>query len=130
MPDTGRSESRGAVALAIFLAGAGTMHFVAPRFYDAMIPRELPGEPRAWTYGSGVAELGCAAAVAHPRTRRLGGLLSALLFAGVFPGNVKMAVDTHRAGRSFPQRLATLLRLPLQIPLVRWALRVRAGASG
>ncbi len=45
------------------------MHFLAPRPYDAIIPERLPGPPRAWTYLSGVAELTCAAAVAHPRTR-------------------------------------------------------------
>lgn len=124
---TGR-ESRTALTLALLLGTAGAMHFVAPKFFDALIPRSLPGEPRTWTYGSGVAELGCAAAVAVPRTRRLGALVAALLFVGVFPGNVKMAVDYHTRRKPLPMRVGALLRLPLQIPLVLWAKRVHDDA--
>ncbi|GAA5105650.1 hypothetical protein [Haloechinothrix salitolerans] len=118
-------DSRLALALALLLGGVGTLHFAVPKFFDALIPRALPGSPRAWTYGSGAAELGCAAAVAMPRTRRIGATLTALLFIAVFPGNVKMAVDYHRTRKPLAMRVGTLLRLPLQIPLVIWALRVR-----
>jgi uncharacterized membrane protein len=104
------------------------MHFLVPRFYDAMIPPQLPGRPRTWTYGSGVAELGVAAAVAITRTRRLGGLAAAWLFVCVLPGNVKMAMDAHRRHRPPAERLATLVRLPLQLPLIAWALRVQRSA--
>ena len=44
-------------AMAAALATAGTLHFVRPRFFDSMIPPKLPGSPRTWTLGSGVAEL-------------------------------------------------------------------------
>jgi uncharacterized membrane protein len=80
-------------ALAIFLASAGATHFLAPKQYDAVVPRSLPGASRTYTYVSGVSELAVAAAVAHPRTRRLGGLAAAALFVAVFPANVKMAID-------------------------------------
>ena len=110
-------------ALAALLATAGVTHFLSPKFYDAMVPRSLPGSPRTYTYVSGVAELGVAAAVAHPRTRRLGGLAAAALFVAVFPANVQMAVDWR--DKPLPLRLAVLLRLPLQLPLVTWALRAR-----
>lgn len=118
-------DSRLALALALLLGGVGTLHFAVPKFFDALIPRALPGSPRAWTYGSGIAELGCAATVAMPRTRRIGATLAALLFIAVFPGNVKMAVDYHRTRKPLAMRIGTLLRLPLQVPLVVWALRVR-----
>lgn len=108
-------------ALAALLATAGVTHFLAPKQYDAIVPRSLPGKPRLYTYVSGVAELGVAAAVAHPRTRRLGGLAAAALFVAVFPANVKMAIDWR--DKALPLRLASLLRLPLQLPLVTWALR-------
>ncbi|MBA9003445.1 DoxX family protein [Thermomonospora cellulosilytica] len=117
-------STRGLVAL---LAGAGTMHFLAPRPFDALIPRRLPGRPRAWTYLSGVAELACAAAIANPRTRRAGALAAAGLFVAVFPGNVKMAVDWRR--RPLPQRAVAYGRLPLQVPLVLWAARVARSAD-
>lgn len=124
-----KTRSTPARLLAGFLGLAGVTHFLLPKFFDSLIPRVLPGSARTWTYGSGVAELGVAAAVAVPRTRRFGGLLAALLFTGVFPGNIKMAVDYHRANRPLPQRIGALVRLPLQIPLVVWALRVRSGAK-
>jgi uncharacterized membrane protein len=115
-----------AIALAALLAAAGTTHFTRPRFYDRIVPRSLPGSPRTWTYLSGVAEIAVAAAVAHPRTRRAGGLAAAALFAAVFPANVKMAVDWRH--RPPAQRAVAYGRLPLQAPLIWWALRVRAAA--
>jgi len=121
--------NRKAIALAALLGSAGVAHFAAPKPYDALIPEQLPGSPRAWTYGSGVAELATAAAVAHPRTRRLGGLVAAGLFAAVLPGNAKMAADWHRARRPLPMRLIAFARLPLQWPLITWALRVARDAS-
>jgi uncharacterized membrane protein len=111
------------------LLSAGTLHFARPRPFDSLVPPELPGSQRSWTYASGVAELACGAAIAVPRTRRLGGLLAALLFVAVFPGNVKMAVDYQRAGKPLPARLIAFARLPLQYPLVLWALRVRGAGS-
>ena len=108
-------------ALAIFLTTAGVSHFVIPEQYDAIVPRSLPGKPRGYTYVSGLAELGIAAAVANPRTRRLGGLAAALLFVAVLPANVQMALDWRR--RPLPLRAAAWARLPLQIPLVMWAIR-------
>ena len=121
-------DSRRALSLAALLAGAGATHFTVPKFYDAMIPEQLPGRPRAWTYGSAVAEIATAAAVALPRTRRTGGLAAAVLFAAVLPGNVKMAVDA-RGSDSSAYRAGTLLRLPMQAPLILWALRVRRAAG-
>jgi uncharacterized membrane protein len=117
---------RSAFALAALLATAGVTHFARPRQYDAIVPRSLPGSPRTWTYVSGVAELAVAAAVAHPRTRRVGGLAAAALFAAVFPANVKMAIDWR--DRPAPQRTAAFARLPLQAPLIWWALRVGRNA--
>jgi uncharacterized membrane protein len=121
------ADTRRAVALSAFLGCAGALHFVFPKFYDAMIPEALPGTPRAWTCGSGAAELAVAAAVLVPRTRRAGGLAAALLFAGVLPGNVKMALDARNSD-SAAFRLGTILRLPMQLPLIGWAWRVRSTA--
>lgn len=112
--------------MAGFLAFMGALHFVAPRYFDEIVPESLPGEPRTWTYVSGVAELATAAAVASPRTRRFGGLLAAGLFVGVFPANVKMALMW--ADRPAWQRTLVYGRLPLQIPMIGWALRVRRDA--
>lgn len=118
------ADTRRALALSVFLGAAGSMHFVVPKFYDAMIPEPLPGTPRAWTYGSGVCELAVAGAIAAPRTRRAGALAAALLFTGVLPGNIKQALDARRSD-STAFRIGTILRLPMQLPLITWAMKVR-----
>ena len=119
-------RQRPARLLALFLAGAGVTHFVVPRFYDALVPRVLPGPRRGWTVVSGIAELACAALIARPATRRLGATLAFLLFIAVFPGNVQMAVDW--SDEPMPRRIGAYGRLPLQIPLLVWAWRVRKAA--
>ncbi|MEZ3182916.1 DoxX family protein [Streptomyces pimonensis] len=122
-----RSE-RSPLLLAGLLAAAGAAHFAAPRRFDRIVPRSLPGSPRTWTRASGAVELALAAGLALPRTRRAAALASAAFFVGVFPANVKMAVDWRH--RPVPQRAAALGRLPLQVPLVLWARGVAKGAEG
>ena len=116
------TNARGALPLAGLLATSGVLHFLTPKPFDSIVPRSLPGRPRTWTLLSGAAELAVAAAVAHPGTRRLGGLAAAGLFAAVFPANVKMAMDWRDAPPA--RRAIAYGRLPLQIPLVLWGLRV------
>lgn len=120
------TEGRRAKLLALFLGGAGVTHFAAPEFYDAIVPKALPGTRRLWTNASGVAELVVAALVVRRSTRRVGATLAFLLFVLVFPANVQMAVDWRDEPPA--RRAASLGRLPLQLPLLVWAWRVRASA--
>ncbi|MFS8101242.1 hypothetical protein LFM09_29370 [Lentzea alba] len=117
-----RSRARSALALAALLGLAGATHFTRPKYYDAIVPRALPGTLRQWTYASGVAELALATAVAAPRTRRLASFAAAAFFVAVFPANVKMALDFR--SKSPKARALAYGRLPLQIPLVAWAWKV------
>lgn len=121
------SDAASTRRLVMLLAGAGATHFLAPKPYDAVVPRKLPGKPRTWTYLSGLAELACAAAVANPRTRKAGALASAGLFVAVFPANVKMARDWR--DKPLPLRAVAYGRLPLQAPLVLWSLKVARSAE-
>ena len=123
----GRMTTPATRNLVALLASAGTLHFLAPRSFDTIVPRNLPGGPRAWTYLSGAAELAVAAAVAAPRTRKAGALAAAGLFAAVFPANVKMAIDWRN--RPALPRAVAYARLPLQLPLVLWALKVARDAE-
>ena len=120
------SRRPGARALAALLTTTGVLHLAAPAPFDAIVPRRLPGTPRFWTLASGLAELAVAAAVAVPGTRRLGATAAAALFVGVFPANVQMARDW--SDRSAAARAVAWGRLPLQVPLVAWALAVRRHA--
>ncbi len=116
-----------ALALSAILAGAGLTHLAAPGVYEDIVPRVLPGSRVGWTVASGMAELACAGLVAHPATRRAGATVTAVLFVAVFPANIQMAADwRHRSGLD---PLIGYARLPIQIPLVLWALHVRRTAS-
>ncbi|HEX4394350.1 MAG TPA: hypothetical protein VH084_22845 [Mycobacterium sp.] len=115
-----------AYRLAALLLGVGTLHFVAPKPFDGIIPVELPGSPRFYTYASGVAEVGIGTALLVRSTRRLAALAAAALFVAVFPGNVNMCRLWW--GKPWPMRIVSLARLPLQIPMVTAALKVARSA--
>ena len=116
------------VLLVGMLAGVGTLHLVHPKPFDSLVPEAL-GPQRLWTYASGAAEITGAALLAHPRSRRFGGWWAAALLVAVFPGNVKAALDGGMASAPAPldSAAAAWLRLPLQVPLVTWALRHARG---
>lgn len=102
------------------LGGSGVLHFAAPAPYRRIVPPSL-GDPARLVAISGVAELGCAALLAVPATRRLGGWASAALFVAVFPANLySVAVFGNRR----TTRAVAIARLPLQVPMVRAALAV------
>ncbi len=116
------SAAPAAQRMAALLLGMGTLHFVAPKPFDSIIPAELPGGARFYTYASGVGELATGALLAVPRTRRLGALAAVALFIAVFPGNVNMVRLWW--DKPWPMRIVAIARLPLQIPMITSALRV------
>jgi uncharacterized membrane protein len=118
--------------LSAVLGAAGVLHLARPVVFEPLIPRWL-GAPAPWVYGSGFAEIACAAGLLSARTRKQTALAAALLFVVVFPGNVQMAVSALRSAEaSTTYRAITVSRLPLQVPLVLWALAIRrrAGQDG
>jgi uncharacterized membrane protein len=112
-------------AMIVLLGGSGVLHFAIPEGYRRIVPHAL-GHEREIVALSGAAEIGCAAMMLAPRTRRSGGWLTAALLVAIFPANVQMALDGGMAGAGFPLRSAAAAwaRLPLQLPLVWAALRV------
>ena len=109
--------------MACALAGMGMLHLAKPKPFDGLIPPELPGKPRTWTYASGVAELGVAGLLANPRTRRTGALSAVILFIGVFPGNIHM-VRAWKRKPVWPWKGIAWARLPLQLPMIGAAWRI------
>ena len=100
---------------------SGIVHLVKPQVFEPLMPPQLPAH-REIIVGSGVAELMCAAGLAHPATRRWAGYASAALLVGIFPGNVKMALDARHSSNT-ALKAAAFARLPVQLPLIRAALR-------
>ena len=117
-------------ALGIFLVLTGIGHFIIPKPLDLIVPEFLPGDPRFWTYLSGIAEivigvvlLSNSAKVIFGKTIRWWGAISALtLFIVVYTANIKMAIDW--SSREMPDPLIAYARLPLQFPLFYWAWKV------
>ncbi|MFE9253193.1 hypothetical protein [Streptomyces sp. NPDC007088] len=122
------APDRSAALLAGVLLGAGALHFLRPGPFDSIVPKSLPGRARTWTRLSGLAECAVGAGVALPATRRIAAGGAAALFVTVLPANVRMALDWN--DKPAPLRTAAWVRVPLQAPLVLWALRVRDRAEG
>lgn len=100
---------------------SGVVHLVRPRTFEPLMPKWVPAH-REVIHASGVAELLCAAGLLLPATRRAAGLASVAVLLGVYPGNLKMAVDASRTPND-AFKAAAFARLPLQLPLIRGALR-------
>jgi uncharacterized membrane protein len=101
-------------ALAGFFAFAGTMHFVIPRSYQAIMPPSLPHHREA-VIVSGLAELAGGAAVVPRRTRRFARWWLLALLAAVFPANIHMALNPEQVrGLDRVPRWGLWARLPLQ----------------
>ncbi|RBY85458.1 hypothetical protein [Blastococcus sp. TF02A-30] len=99
------------------------LHLVRPRTYEWLVPPEL-GDARRWVLATGVAEIGTAALLSAPATRRAGGWSAATLLLGFVPAHLHHL----RLGRGRPPVLAAaVVRLPLQVPLIRSALAVARG---
>lgn len=108
---------RGTVALSALFVLAGSLHFLRPEVFDAIVPPGTPLSARTATLLSGAAEVLGGLGLLHPGTRPAArwGLLALLL--AVFPANVFMAQHPGRFGLP---AWALWARLPLQ-PLLMWA---------
>jgi uncharacterized membrane protein len=110
----GRMErtERARLGAALFWIFAGTMHFVIPRQYQAIVPGWLEAWKSEVVVASGVAELAGGLAILPRSTRRPARwwLLATLL--AVYPANVEMALHPERF--SGIPAAALWARLPLQ----------------
>lgn len=100
---------------------SGVAHLVRPQLFEPIVPEPLPGR-RELVYASGVAELVCAAGLL---TRaRWAPKASAALLLAIWPANGQHAVSVQRSARtSSALKAAVWCRFPLQLPMIRAALR-------
>lgn len=123
----------GGWVLVVLFTVSGLVHLVRPGVFVPLVPDVLP-TPRLLVYVSGMAELLCACGLLWRRTRRFAGWASAGLLVAIFPGNVTMAVDAWRSWRggdaSGTYVAGTLIRLPLQLPMIWWSWRAAGPSCG
>ena len=121
-----RRAPRDVLLLAGLLGGSGVLHFARPGLFRGMVPKPLPYKHEL-VLASGAVEIAAAGLLVVPSTRRLGGAAAGALLAGVWPANAQMTVDAFTSGRPWWFRVGTLVRLPLQVPLLRIAAREARG---
>jgi uncharacterized membrane protein len=115
-----RTILRNPKTLAMSFAASGLLHLAAPQVYEGIVPRWLP-QRRGLVYVSGVAEVVCAGGLFSETS--WAGPLSAGLLLAIWPANIQMAVDATAARRSFVRQFLAWSRVPLQVPMIRVALR-------
>lgn len=98
---------------------AGIGHFVVTRAYLRIMPDYLPAH-RELVLLSGAAEVLCGVGVLLPATRRLSAWATVALLVAVFPANLWMV--QHPEILPGVPLWVLWLRLPLQLPLIAWAL--------
>ena len=120
---------RPSTGLAMLLGVVGTTHFLKPDLFDSIVPRALPGPPRAYTVASALVEFALAVGLARRSTRRMAGYGAAAFFVAVFPANIQMALDGGMPGNPgfLTSGAAAWARLPFQAPLVWLAWQVGRG---
>ena len=116
--------------LAGFFTVAGTLHFVRPRAYEAIMPPYVPAHREA-VQVSGAAELIGGLAVVSPATRPAARWWLLALLVAVFPANLHMALHPDDvAGRGVAAdripRWLLWARLPLQPLVMLWVWRATA----
>lgn len=116
----------GTLIVAALFAASSVVHFLAPEVFEEQVPHVLP-QARLLVLVSGAAELACAVGLLVPATRRAAGWASAALLIAIFPANIQMAIDARgkldRLEVPPAYYYGTLVRLPLQLPLIWWAYR-------
>lgn len=103
--------------LAIFMIGAGTMHFVNPEFFLKIVPPYLPFH-KGLVLVSGVCEILLGVLLLIPRCSHLAAWGIMALLIAVFPANIYLFQNQDLMPAS---PLVHFLRLPLQGVFILWA---------
>ena len=121
-----RESARLGMAIALAFAGASHLFLAAP--FIQHLPTWVPLRAEI-VLVSGLVEIALAIALLLPHpTRRRVGVVLAMYFVGVFPGNVYVAVfDVEVDGQ--PGGAYPWVRLPLQVLFIAWALWCTREAS-
>jgi len=109
--------------LGVVFAIAGSLHFVRPATYEAIMPPYLPAH-RELVLLSGAAEVAGGIAALFPRMHPFARWWLIALLVAVFPANLQMALnpDDIKGLPDIPV-WTFWLRLPLQVAFIYWVVR-------
>src|SRR5450432_1316762 len=103
--------------LALFMVGAGTLHFITPDFYLNIMPPYLPLYLEL-VYLSGFCEIALGLLLLVPRLSRFAAWGIIALLIAVFPANIYL----YQHQEILPATpIIHFLRLPLQGVFILWA---------
>ncbi|MFB2598962.1 hypothetical protein ACEXQE_14315 [Herbiconiux sp. P17] len=111
------------IGLGLALVGAGITHLtIARKDFQAQVPDWVPFDKDTVVLASGVVEITLGAALTVlPKQQRSVGVIAALFFTAIFPGNISQWINGRDAfGLDDDRKRA--LRLLFQPALVAWAL--------
>ena len=117
----GRGFAAGLIVFAGIFVVSGFLHFFYPAPYVRIMPPMLRW-PLMLVRISGAAEILGGAGLLLRKFRRAAAYGLTLLLVSVFPANVHMAVAHVAFPGLMGEAWVQWLRLPLQIPLIAWAL--------
>lgn len=117
----------GRIFLGASLVFAGVSHLTFAREeFQAQVPDWVPLDPDVTVLASGVVEVGLGTALLVARKRRgLVGVITALFFVAVFPGNLAQWME-HRNAFGLDTEMKRFVRLffqPVLIALALWSTR-------
>lgn len=109
-----------AIALGLTFVFFGVGHFVRTDSLAAMLPSWVPWQ-QTIIYVTGLLEFMIAAALFHPKYRKIGALSALCVLIAFFPANVFAAFNYTGGGGYLWGPKYLLIRAPLQALLIYWA---------
>ncbi|MER1996355.1 MAG: hypothetical protein ABTA24_07635 [Arthrobacter sp.] len=128
------NQSLSAAAMAALLTASAVNHFRNPGFYAAVVPRSICRDKDGrfgvltrsqWIQASGIIEAAAAGALLLPATRRAAATGTALMYVAFIAGHLSALERAYGERGSAREKVIHTLRLPLQLPLIRWAWSLR-----
>ena len=117
------------LGLAAFLGGMASLHLAMPKPFERMIPAWLPGDVVTWNLAATAAEGGSALLLSSRKTARAGGVAAAATFLTVWVANIQAAFDGgYPIKGPLGSKEVAWARVPLQVPMIWWALAVSRNA--
>ena len=127
-------QTLSAAAMAALLSASAVNHFRSPGFYAGVVPRSICLDKGGrfgvltrsqWISASGVIEAAAAGALLLPATRRAAATGTALMYVAFIAGHLSALERAFGERGSDRERMIHTVRLPLQLPLIRWAWSLR-----